>query len=131
MSTVASPFAPGEDPADPNIVKVVTDLRGRALYFSRAPIPFDRDRPEGGARETRPFLKHIGLYAYRREFLPVYTALSPTPAERAEKLEQLRVLEHGHAIAVVRATVLHHGIDTSEQYEAFVAATAVRKPAVI
>jgi 3-deoxy-manno-octulosonate cytidylyltransferase (CMP-KDO synthetase) len=120
MATVASPFAAGEDPADPNIVKVVLDRRGRALYFSRAVIPHVRDAQAPDA-VSRPHLKHIGLYAYRRDFLPVYIGLAPTPAEEAEKLEQLRALEHGHPIAVTIATVHHHGIDTLQQYEAFVA----------
>lgn len=114
MATLASPFADGEDPADPNIVKVVVDARGHALYFSRYPIPFDRDR--SGAT----VLKHPGLYAYRRDFLLRYVQLPPTPLEQAEKLEQLRALEHGFAIAVVRAHVRHHGIDTPAQYADFV-----------
>jgi len=122
MGTVASPFGTGEDSEDPNIVKVVCDRSGRAMYFSRSRIPFDRD----GAGVTP--LKHVGLYAYRRDFLPAYLGLEPTPAEQAEKLEQLRVLEHGHAIAVVQASVGHHGIDTPAQYEAFV--EAVRSGAV-
>lgn len=125
MSTVASPFAAGENPADPNIVKVVLDQRGRALYFSRAPIPYRRD-PFEISDSKSPMLKHIGLYAYRRSFLPTYIALAPTPAECAEKLEQLRALEHGHAIAVVRAVVEDHGIDTPEQYEEFVAGYLAR-----
>lgn len=115
MGTAASPFAAGEDPADPNIVKVVLDRRGRAMYFSRSLIPYDRD----GRGETIP-LKHVGLYGYRTAFLPIYAALPPTPAETAEQLEQLRALEHGYAIAAVETVVEHHGIDTPEQYEAFV-----------
>jgi len=116
MGTLASPFAHDENPADPNIVKLVLDRNNRAMYFSRSLIPFDRD-----GMGIRP-LKHPGLYAYRREFLPVYVALEPTPNEEAEKLEQLRALEHGYAIAVVHADVRHHGIDTPQQYEAFVKA---------
>lgn len=115
MATVASPFASGEDPANPNIVKVVVNQKGRAMYFSRSLIPYDRD-----ATGLAPPLKHIGLYAYRREFLSVYLSLAPTPSEQAEKLEQLRVLEHGYPIAVVESFVQHTGIDTPEQYEAFV-----------
>jgi 3-deoxy-manno-octulosonate cytidylyltransferase (CMP-KDO synthetase) len=122
MATVASPFAEGEDAGNPNIVKVVCDRRGRAMYFSRSLIPFDRD----GGGGVRP-LKHVGLYAYRREFLPVYVGLGATPCETAEKLEQLRVLEHGHAIAVITARVDHHGIDTPEQYEEFVRYCAAKK----
>ncbi len=116
MATIASSFAADEDPTDPNIVKVIADRRGRAMYFSRSLIPFDRDG------EGRPApLKHLGIYAYRRAFLPVYVGLAPTPLEQCEKLEQLRVLERGHAIRVVEATAHHHGIDTPEQYAAFVA----------
>lgn len=115
VATVGSPFGPGQDPADPNIVKVVADCRGRALYFSRSPIPFRRD-----AHGVRPH-KHVGLYAYRAGFLRHYVRLAPTPLEQTEKLEQLRVLEHGHAIAVAVAEAHHVGIDTREQYDAFVA----------
>ncbi|TMA34397.1 MAG: 3-deoxy-manno-octulosonate cytidylyltransferase [Deltaproteobacteria bacterium] len=79
--------------ADPNRVKVVLDRRGRALYFSRSAIPFQR------TRESAPRCwQHVGLYAYRREFLLRFPTLAPTPAERAEELEQLRALEHGYPI---------------------------------
>ncbi len=77
--------------ADPNRVKVVMDRAGNALYFSRAAIPFSRG-------EAAPLWQHVGLYAYRREFLLDYVKLPQTPAERAEQLEQLRALEHGHKI---------------------------------
>lgn len=114
MATVASPFASNEDPADPNIVKVVVRRDGRALYFSRARIPYVR------GEATAPPLKHIGLYVYRRRFLERYASLPPTPLETAERLEQLRALEHGHDIAVAVCEAHHHGIDTPEQYDAFV-----------
>lgn len=114
MATLASPFAADEDPCNPNIVKLVVDQRGRAMYFSRSLIPLDRDR-----RGIKP-LKHPGMYAYRREFLLKYVTLPPTPLEQAEQLEQLRALEHGYAIAVIHAEARHHGIDTPEQYAAFV-----------
>jgi 3-deoxy-manno-octulosonate cytidylyltransferase (CMP-KDO synthetase) len=78
---------------DPNRVKVVVDRRGRALYFSRSPIPYTRS---GAAKP--PLWQHVGLYAYRRPFLLDFVRLPPTPAECAEQLEQLRALEHGHAI---------------------------------
>ena len=115
MATLACPFVPGEDPADPNLVKVAVGRDGRALYFSRALIPYDRDG-EGHA----PPLRHLGIYAYRRAFLPVYVGLPSTPAEQAEKLEQLRALEHGHAIAVEQVEPCGSGIDTRAQYEVFV-----------
>lgn len=118
MATLASPFASDEDPSDPNIVKLVvaeSNGRCRALYFSRSLIPFDRD----GRRIIAP-LKHPGLYAYRRDFLLKYVTLAPTPLEQTEQLEQLRALEHGHPIAVAKTMVRHHGIDTPQQYEAFV-----------
>lgn len=117
MSTVVSPFLPGEDPANANIVKCVVGSTGRALYFSRALVPFVRDAGSSGAAAP---LKHVGLYVYRRAFLPRFAALPPTPLERTEQLEQLRALEHGFAIAVAQGIARSHGIDTPEQYEAFV-----------
>lgn len=115
ISTLAAPFTDHEDPRDPNIVKVVLDQRGRALYFSRAAIPFDRD-----GQDVAPPLKHVGLYVYRRAFLLDYVSAPPTPLERSEQLEQLRVLERGGAIIVVRIAKATHGIDTPDQYRAFV-----------
>ena len=116
VATVASPFQPGEDPANPNIVKAVVGSTGLALYFSRSRIPFHR---EGGSAESAP-LKHVGLYVYRAGFLKTYAALPSTPLERTEVLEQLRVLEHGYRIAVAICDVSSTGIDTPEQYAAFV-----------
>lgn len=122
MSTIASPFGAREDAANPNIVKVVIDQRGHAMYFSRARIPekgvgslFLKKTPDP------PFpLKHVGMYVYRREFLLKYMTLSPTPLEQIESLEQLRALEHGYRIVVAIGEVNFHGIDTPDQYEAFV-----------
>ena len=107
----------------------VADHRGRALYFSRFPIPFPRDAPHraDGAHGAPP-LKHLGLYVYRRDFLATYVSLPPSPLEETEHLEQLRVLEHGYSIAVGIGTAHHHGIDTPEQYEAFVARERARRP---
>ena len=116
MATLVSPFAPGEDPADPNIVKCVTAVDGRALYFSRSLVPFDRDRAPGAAAPR----KHVGLYAYRRAFLDVFVRLAPTPLERTESLEQLRALEHGHPILCAEGEAHFTGIDTPEQYAEFV-----------
>lgn len=119
VSTVAVPIDRARA-ADPNIVKVVRGVDGAALYFSRALIPCDRDSAGGADAAT---LRHLGLYAYRRSFLRTYYSLAPTPLERAEKLEQLRVLEHGYAIAVAvcESADAAVGIDTPEHYEAFVA----------
>lgn len=96
---------------DPNVVKVVVDRQGYALYFSRAPIPYFRDdgRDRGG-----PAFKHLGLYVYRKPFLLRLTSLKPTPLERAEKLEQLRVLEHGYRIKVLETPHRSIGIDVPE-----------------
>lgn len=118
ISTPAAPFGADEDIRDPATVKVVCAQDGAALYFSRSLIPFDRD---GDAPpEARP-LRHIGLYCYRRPFLNEYLSWAPTPLEQAEKLEQLRVLEHGRRIAVATCeTASRGGIDTRAQYEAFV-----------
>ncbi|MEM1211229.1 MAG: 3-deoxy-manno-octulosonate cytidylyltransferase [Planctomycetota bacterium] len=115
MATLCSAFGPDEDPNDPNLVKVVKDRLGRALYFSRSRMPYDR---EG---EHPVIWKHPGLYAYRRAFLLDYPSLKPTPLEQAERLEQLRVLEHGHRIALIEADAPHPGIDTRAQYDAFLA----------
>lgn len=118
MATLIGPISDPAELADPNVVKVVVNQRAQAMYFSRAPIPFDRDGD--GPPSLEGTFKHAGLYAYRRDFLPVYVRLPATPAEQREKLEQLRALEHGHAIGVVIARFDHVGIDTAEQYEAFV-----------
>lgn len=123
VATVASPFHPGEDPRDPNLVKVCLSLQGFALYFSRSLIPFARE----GAQTSLPPLRHVGLYVYRAGFLHQYVDLPPTPLERTEMLEQLRVLEHGHRIVVAVTDVRSQGIDTPEQYEAFVARQARRR----
>ncbi len=117
MATLASPIANVDDAADPNVVKVARRLDGLAMYFSRAPIPFARGEGDGRV----PLLRHVGIYAYTREFLATYAALAPTPAEQSERLEQLRVIEHGHPIAVGVVESHHVGIDTPEQYAAFVA----------
>ncbi len=113
VSTVASPFMPGEDANDSNLVKVAVGAHGRALYFSRSRIPFNRDGTNTGSVP----LKHVGLYVYRREFLPIFLALAPTPLELTEQLEQLRVLENGHAIAVAIGNAHFHGVDTPQQLE--------------
>jgi len=97
---------------DPNIVKVVTDIRGRALYFSRSPVPFDRD----GQGRIR-FYKHIGLYAYTRSTLSVFHSLPQSPLEMGEKLEQLRFLENGIPILVQETPYDTVGVDTAADLE--------------
>ena len=109
LATVALPLPPGSDAADPNVVKVVRGDDGRALYFSRSPIPFRR-RPEPGL----PTLKHLGLYGYRKEALRRWTEIPPHPLERAESLEQLRALAAGMAMAVLDAAGDSIGVDTPE-----------------
>ncbi len=112
MSTVKRRLKDPEAIQDPNNVKVVCDARGDALYFSRAPVPFVRDPRE--AEGPAVYWHHYGLYVYRRAFLLEFTRLPQTPLERLEKLEQLRALEHGHAIAVIEA---HHdsiGVDAPD-----------------
>lgn len=115
MATLATGL-PGGAAANPNKVKVVLDRQGRAMYFSRATIPFDRD----GAGKTA-YLLHLGIYAYRVGFLKLYASLPPTPAEESEKLEQLRALENGYDIAVAVVDYGGGGIDTPEDYAEFVA----------
>ena len=119
MSTAAHPIANAADFANPNIVKVVVDSGGAALYFSRAPVPWPRDR--GGAFDpgATPPLRHVGLYAYRVAFLQRYPQLPQSPLESIEQLEQLRVLWHGERIAVhVSHGAPGLGIDTPADLEA-------------
>jgi 3-deoxy-manno-octulosonate cytidylyltransferase (CMP-KDO synthetase) len=102
-----------EDPVeieDPNVVKVVTNREGDAIYFSRSPIPYTRNRAE----YSMPHYKHIGLYVYRRDFLLGYAALPVGPLERAEQLEQLRALENGFCIRVVETDSESLGVDTPQ-----------------
>jgi 3-deoxy-manno-octulosonate cytidylyltransferase (CMP-KDO synthetase) len=104
LKTLAAP----EDIANPNAVKVVTDLDGKALYFSRATIPHDRD-------SSRPkYFKHLGIYAYRKQWLDKFVALPESMLERTERLEQLRLLENGIAIYVADTEFDSIGVDTEE-----------------
>ena len=107
-ATAASPIHDRDEYENPNSVKVVIDRQGRALYFSRAPIPWYREDPFSGA------LLHQGIYCFRREALEEYTQLEETALERAEKLEQLRMLEHGWHIGVVVTDHRSVGVDTPE-----------------
>jgi 3-deoxy-manno-octulosonate cytidylyltransferase (CMP-KDO synthetase) len=120
IATLAEPIADVDTLFNPNVVKVVRALSGRALYFSRAPIPWDRQafasRPDW--LETDGWLRHIGLYAYRVGFLAQYGDWTPSPLEQLEQLEQLRALHHGHAIQVALAALPNPpGVDTVEDLE--------------
>lgn len=115
MATLACAYPDDEPIENPNLVKVVLDARGRALYFSRSPIPHLRE-----AGDTVQYLLHRGIYAYRRDFLLQFAAMAPGRLEKIERLEQLRVLENGYDIAVGVAGASPAGIDTPQQYEQFV-----------
>jgi 3-deoxy-manno-octulosonate cytidylyltransferase (CMP-KDO synthetase) len=117
MATVSTPFPSDADPADPNLVKVVVGEDRRALYFSRAPVPFHRDSQSAG---VGAYDLHLGVYAYRWQFLLEFTSWPPGRLERIEKLEQLRALEHGRSIHVLNIARATHGIDTPAQYAGFV-----------
>jgi 3-deoxy-manno-octulosonate cytidylyltransferase (CMP-KDO synthetase) len=117
MATAAHALADDAEFTNPNVVKVVLDAASRALYFSRAPLPWWRDGGGAPPRDPRP-LRHVGLYAYRAGFLRGFPALPPAPVEQAEALEQLRVLWHGHRIAVhVAPHAPGPGVDTPEDLE--------------
>lgn len=120
MATAAHPITQLEEFLSPNVVKTVLDARDTALYFSRSPLPWDRDRSRPGAAalpQPAP-LRHLGIYAYRCHFLKQFPSLSVAPCETTEALEQLRVLWHGHRIAV---HITRHspspGVDTPQDLE--------------
>jgi 3-deoxy-manno-octulosonate cytidylyltransferase (CMP-KDO synthetase) len=118
MATLAVPIRDAESHHSPNVVKVVLDNSQRALYFSRSPIPFVRDREVDFDRDQ--VYQHLGIYAYTREYLLAITQRPPHPLELAEKLEQLRVLGTGGTLRVGIVPQAHRGIDTPEDYAAFV-----------
>ncbi len=121
MATAAHRMERPDDVFNPNYVKVVLDRFGKALYFSRAPVPWYRD---GYAKDEKTFpqsfaaLRHVGLYAFRNDFLKTYSSLEISPIEQVESLEQLRVLWHGYPIAVhVTEKIPEAGVDTAEDLE--------------
>ena len=133
MATLAADFQRSEQIADPNIVKVIVsrcsggtrdegrgtnEEVGRAIYFSRCPIPYNRDTK--GIGQVGQYKRHLGIYAYRKDFLLKITALPQTPLEKIEKLEQLRAIENGYGILVGMVKHTCDGIDTPEQYAEFV-----------
>lgn len=122
VATLATPFRELEDWHNPNCVKVVCDSTGRALYFSRSPIPYVRDGLPDLAQRPARFLLHLGLYAYRRSFLLKLAELPPGPLEQLEKLEQLRVLALGNPMQVGIVEDSGFGVDTYEDYQRFVLA---------
>jgi 3-deoxy-manno-octulosonate cytidylyltransferase (CMP-KDO synthetase) len=128
MATLAVPITDADAYFSPNVVKVVCDDRGRALYFSRSPIPMVRDSAPDFAQSPPRFLQHLGIYAYRREFLLQLAGTPPHLLELSEKLEQLRVLGTGGTIGVGVAREAHRGVDTPADYAEFVRAYREREP---
>nr|WP_294867187.1 3-deoxy-manno-octulosonate cytidylyltransferase [uncultured Pseudogulbenkiania sp.] len=130
MATLAHPIHCAADVFNPNVVKVVLDRTGRALYFSRAPIPYARDafaQDVNVLPPELPVLRHIGMYAYQAGFLSTYTSLTPAPLETFEALEQLRVLWHGYPIMVATvADAPPAGVDTPDDLERVRALFATR-----
>ena len=116
MSTARNLITDPEQIENPNVVKVVCDARGHALYFSRCPIPYIRDASDRAAAPPC-YWQHVGLYGYRRDFLLRYAKMPQTPLEKLEKLEQLRVIENGFKIAVVDTEYDSIGVDTPEDLE--------------
>ncbi len=121
VATLCEPISDPESVWDSSVVKVVFDKNGYANYFSRAPIPWDRDGFAAGEKTpdlSKPYYRHIGIYAYRAGYLRIYVSLSESPAERSERLEQLRVLHHGGRIHVAEACERPGpGIDTPADLE--------------
>ncbi len=112
MGTLKREITSADELYNPNVVKVVTDAKGYALYFSRSPIPYVRD-----VKMTGKHYKHYGVYIYRRDFLKIFTQLPPSPLEQMEKLEQLRALENGYRIQVVETQHDSIEVDTPEDLE--------------
>ncbi|WP_419148213.1 3-deoxy-manno-octulosonate cytidylyltransferase [Pseudoalteromonas 'SMAR'] len=121
MATLSVDVADVEEVLNPNAVKVVADIGGNALYFSRASIPFQRDSmmtEDKTQLNVAHFQRHVGIYAYRAGFIKTYLDLSPSPLEQQESLEQLRVLYHGYKIKVAKAQKpVHAGVDTPEDLQ--------------
>jgi 3-deoxy-manno-octulosonate cytidylyltransferase (CMP-KDO synthetase) len=127
VATLACPFPLDADPRDPNYVKVVCNRREMALYFSRALIPYPREAE--AAADDGEWLLHLGVYAYRRAFLLDFASWETSALERTERLEQLRVLDNGHVMAVAIVPHACAGIDTPEDYARFVARHRERRRA--
>lgn len=122
MATLCTPFKRAEDFTNPNQVKVVITKTGRALYFSRSPIPYQRDtagQVDDAWVSANPCFKHLGLYAYRADFLERFVTLPPGKLEQIEKLEQLRALGAGQPIAIEVTEDPSIGVDTAEDAKKF------------
>ena len=124
MATLAAERRDSEGFHDPNVVKAVVSIDGRALYFSRSAVP---QAPEGETGEGVEWVQHIGVYAYTRDFLLHFSRLEPTVLEGRERLEQLRALDNGYTIRIGKAAGEHMGIDTEEEYTRFVEEEKRRK----
>jgi 3-deoxy-manno-octulosonate cytidylyltransferase (CMP-KDO synthetase) len=124
MATLANELKTVDELLDPNVVKVVLDNDGYALYFSRSPIPYVREHGQTSLSMPPhlrfPFLRHLGIYAYRRDFLLRYSKLPPSPLEETERLEQLRALSNGYRIKVSITPFECRGIDTEEDLKRFI-----------
>jgi len=118
MATLVAEFENSEQINDSNIVKAIVDKNGRAIYFSRSVIPYDREH--SGLGEPKAYLRHLGIYAYRKEFLKTFTSLEQGVLEKIEKLEQLRAIENGYTIVTAKVEHAWEGIDTPRQYAEFV-----------
>jgi 3-deoxy-manno-octulosonate cytidylyltransferase (CMP-KDO synthetase) len=118
MATLAADFKNAAQISDPNIVKVIIGKNNQAIYFSRSVIPYDREK--SGVGNVKNYLRHLGIYAYRKDFLLEITKLPQTLLEKIEKLEQLRAIENGFAILVAEVKHTCDGIDTPDQYAEFV-----------
>ncbi|HTR98139.1 MAG TPA: 3-deoxy-manno-octulosonate cytidylyltransferase [Bacteroidota bacterium] len=122
--TLARPLRSAAEWEDPNVTKVLLDGSGRCLWFSRSPLPRARGLSAAEILRTCPVYAHVGLYVYRKEFLIAYAAMPQTPFERAEQLEQLRILEHGHALRAVVTAYESIAVDTPGDLERVRAACA-------
>jgi 3-deoxy-manno-octulosonate cytidylyltransferase (CMP-KDO synthetase) len=111
---------------DPNVVKVVLDKDGYAMYFSRASIPYTRDKNDNSKSASSPILRHLGIYIYRKDFLLAFHNLPVPMIEEAEKLEQLRILSNGYKIKVVITPYICEGVDTPDDFERFLAKYRIR-----
>jgi 3-deoxy-manno-octulosonate cytidylyltransferase (CMP-KDO synthetase) len=118
IATLANPIMGSSELMNPNVVKVVVNTYGNALYFSRSPVPYNKHDSHDNWMAGHTYLKHLGMYAYRSEILQQITMLEPSPLEKTESLEQLRWLENGFGIRVLVTNDPSQGIDTPEDLEA-------------